>query len=86
MATERRRSRDRKSISTVRPRNYSDLYKNSSAMQVAPAPTSAAPGVALTSEIVDWKHDYAYVANDLRRLLIVSAVLFTAIILAGIFI
>jgi hypothetical protein len=62
------------------------LYKNSSAVQVSPAPTNAAPGVALTPEIVDWKHEYAYVASDLRRLLIVSAGLFTAIILAGIFI
>ena len=86
MATERRRNRDRKSISAVRPRNYSDLYKNSSAAQVAPAPTSGAPGVALTPELVDWKLEYAYVASDLRRLLLVSAVLFTAIILAGIFI
>ena len=34
----------------------------------------------------DWKHEYAYVVSDLRRLLIVSAILFAAIILAGLFI
>jgi hypothetical protein len=85
MATERRRNRDRKSISTVRPRNYSDLYKNSAATQVATTPTNVAPAL-MTVEIVDWKHEYAHVASDLRRLLLVSTVLFAAIIVAGIFI
>ncbi len=33
-----------------------------------------------------WTHDYDYVKSDLRKLLIVSAVLFAAIIVAGFFI
>jgi hypothetical protein len=33
-----------------------------------------------------WTHDYDYVKKDLRKLVIVSAVLFAAIIVAGFFI
>lgn len=32
-----------------------------------------------------WTHDYDYVKGDLRKLLIVSVILFAAIILAGFF-
>ena len=57
------------------------------------AKTTAAPAV-VASETPDpvsatgaysWTHDYDYVKKDLRKLGIVSAVLFAAIIVAGFF-
>jgi hypothetical protein len=44
-----------------------------------PAPESAPTGA------YSWTHDYDYVKKDLRKLAIVSGVLFGAIIVAGFF-
>jgi hypothetical protein len=44
-----------------------------------PAPESAPTGA------YSWTHDYDYVKKDLRKLAIVSGVLFAAIIVAGFF-
>ena len=46
----------------------------------APATTGENPNGAYS-----WTHDYDYVKKDLRKLGIVSAVLFAAIIVAGFF-
>ncbi|RIK45011.1 MAG: hypothetical protein DCC55_00595 [Chloroflexi bacterium] len=82
MATERKRSRARRSASAGQPRSYSELYKSSSA--APPATGQPASAVApKTVQTVDWVGEYGYVITDLRRLLIVSAVLFGLIILAG---
>lgn len=87
MATERKRTRERRSISTGRPRNYSDLYKNDHsgvAVVSRPSPNvTVAPREAAT---IDWSKEYSYITEDFRRLLIVSAILFGLIIAAGFFI
>lgn len=82
MATERRRSRDRRSTSAGRPRSYSQLYKNDNTV---PATDVAAltPAVATTPNQVAWSDEYRYVAADLRRLLLVSGTLFAVILLLG---
>ncbi len=53
------------------------------------APVPAAAAQATTGEnpngAYSWTHDYDYVKKDLRKLGIVSAVLFAAIIVAGFF-
>ena len=82
MATERKRARDRRSISTSRPRSYSQMYKKD-AGGGSPQPAAPTPAAVTTAETVDWTHEYAYVAHDLRRLGIVSAILLAAIIVAG---
>ena len=46
-----------------------------------PAPEQVAPTGAYY-----WTHDYDYVKGDLRKLLIVSVILFALIIIAGFFI
>lgn len=80
MTTQRRRSRDRRSTSAGRPRSYSELYKRDTN-----APTTAADETAATAQVetIDWNQEYGYVLADLRRLLIVSAILFGVIIAAG---
>jgi hypothetical protein len=86
MATERRRARNRKSISAVRPRNYSDLYKDTSIPAVAATSSgTSAPAAVKVFETTNWQQEYAYVAGDLRRLFIISGILFAVIVLAGIF-
>lgn len=88
MATERKRTRERRSISTGRPRNYSDLYKNDHSGVTL---TNAALGGTTTSgatlpakeTVIDWSKEYAHITEDFRRLLIVSAILFGLIIAAG---
>jgi hypothetical protein len=84
MTTEKRRSRQGKSISTVRPRNYSDLYKNDNSI-AAPVGLNTSPTSPVTSKTttVDWSAEYGYVAKDLRQLLTVSAILFVLIIVAS---
>ena len=79
MATERKRARDRRSISTSRPRSYSQMYKKD-AVGASPQPVAPTPVAATAAETVDWTHEYAYVAHDLRRLGIVSAILLALII------
>jgi hypothetical protein len=85
--------RPSKGRSAANPSNYSRLYKQSeqnilqsttlntaatsAALQSAPAPR--------TSEQVDWKTEYGYVFKDLRYLLLVSAILFLAIVVIGFF-
>lgn len=92
MATERKRSRERRSISSARPRNYSDFYKNDQSGASEPTGANAAsptPVAATTlrgSHAVDWTKDYGYVAHDLRKLLLVSGVLLALILIASFFI
>ena len=56
----------------------------------APAPTttaavaSPAPAPRVSNE--DWRHDYDYVFKDLRKLAVVTAILFAIIIALGFFI
>jgi hypothetical protein len=81
MTTQRRRSRDRRSASSGRPRSYSELYKRD-----ASVPTTSVDATAAVIQVdtIDWNKEYGYVFADLRRLLIVSAILFAIIIVAGI--
>ncbi|MFN8486979.1 MAG: hypothetical protein U0350_05250 [Caldilineaceae bacterium] len=94
MATpNKKRTRSKSSISTARPRSYSEMYKNDTTV---PAQAVTVSTVAKASEVrytpaksaadIDWKEEYKYVMSDLRLLLIVSVVLIAIIILAGFFI
>jgi hypothetical protein len=84
MASERRRAREARRTSGGRPRSYSDLYKNdSSGAAAVAAVTTDAPAEPVVQR--NWQDEYVYVTQDLRRLLIVSAALFAAIIAAGFF-
>lgn len=80
MTTQRRRSRERRSARSGRPRSYSEMYKRDAR---APKPVANAATVAPQVEEIDWNKEYGYVIADLRRLLIVSAILFAIIIVAG---
>lgn len=91
MATTKKKTNiSKKSVSSARPRSYSELYKNdkSSASQVysAPAQNAASREVAAPAQAVNWREEYAHVVRDLRMLLIVSAALFGIIIITGIFV
>lgn len=91
MATTKKKTNiSNKSVSSARPRNYSELYKNdkSSAPQVysAPAQTAASREGAAPAQAVNWREEYAHVVRDLRTLLIVSAALFGIIIITGFFV
>lgn len=87
-----KRSERSKSISSVQPRSYSDYLKKSEggaaevlttqATSEARASRSATP-VGRGSETVDWQGEYGYVLRDLRTLLIVSVILFAAMIGTG---
>ncbi len=78
-----------KGRSSANPTNYSKLYKQSDenvAQNVSAAtPVTAAATAQRTSAEVDWRTEYGFVFSDLRKLLIVSAVLFIAIVVLGFF-
>jgi len=92
MATTKKKTNiSKKSVSSARPRSYSDLYKNdkSSAPQVYTAPAQKAGvtrEVAAPASAVNWREEYAHVVRDLRTLLIVSGALFAIIIITGFFV
>lgn len=89
-----------KSKSSGSPRSYSEIYKNSAATAVpaASAPATAANTAAVTaaapakevqmlgSDSVDWKGEYGYVLDDLKRLGLVTAIIAGAIIVVGFFV
>lgn len=85
--------RPSKGRSAANPSNYSQLYKQSeqNVLQSTAQSTAATSAVLQsaasprTSEQVDWKTEYGYVFKDLRYLLIVSAILFAAIVVLGFF-
>lgn len=91
--TTNRTKRPTKGRSAANPSNYSQLYKQSeqNRLQAVARAAEAASGTASTSvvqrssEEVDWKTEYGFVFTDLRRLLVISAALFAAIILIGFF-
>ena len=93
MATNnKKRTRSKSSLSSARPRSYSDLYKNDNTVSVPTTATAAVSrtpepryAAAKSTETVDLKSQYAYVINDLRLLLIVSAVLVGIIFVAKLF-
>lgn len=78
-----------KAKSSANPTNYSKLYKQSDenvAQNVsAAAPVAATTTAQRTSAEVDWRTEYGFVFSDLRKLFIVSAVLFAAIVVLGFF-
>jgi len=82
-------STKKQSISSARPRSYSDLYKTDKS---GPPQVYSTPAVKvnttheMTTTTVNWREEYAHVVRDLRTLLIVSAALFGIIIVTGFFI
>lgn len=88
MARSNRSRRRRNSVSSVRPRSYSEFQrgrKDLPAVEEAKAPaeeaTTARP--LRSSESVNWTQEYGQVVSDLRNLLIVSAALFVAMVVLG---
>ena len=84
--TTSRQSRNRKNVTPTAPKAktagapaavVSDKPSSTAAATAAPAPA--------TTGAYSWTHDYDYVKKDLRKLGIVSFVLFAAIIIAGFF-
>ncbi|MBX3014694.1 MAG: hypothetical protein KF832_24450 [Caldilineaceae bacterium] len=92
MATKKKTSVSKKQgLSTARPRNYSDLYRDDKTRPtiagVATTPKASTTSTAVsTVSTADWQKEYAHVVSDLRMLLTVSGVLFAIIIIAGFFI
>jgi hypothetical protein len=69
------------------PRNRKNVTPSAAKVQANAAPAAAGETVApATTGAYSWTHDYDYVKKDLRKLGIVSAVLFAAIIIAGFFV
>ena len=92
---KKNRSRSKKSVSSAKPRSYSQLYKNDNTIPATANNTataaaekkSATPTADVqTDDRSNWKNEYAYVVQDMRMLTIVSVVLFALIIVAGFFI
>ena len=84
---KKKRSSSKQSVSSAKPRNYSDMYKGDTTVP-QPKDTGSARSQTQTvekkgSDQVDWKNEYAYVFSDLRVLSIVSVVLFALIIGLG---
>ena len=84
------------SVSSVRPRSYSDMFKDQADKNTLPAAeikgstssrtsTRSNTAVLKGSESVAWESEYSYVLNDLRWLLILSVFLLSLIVIAGFF-
>lgn len=90
MATRKKRTTKRQSISSGRPRSYGEMYKNETTRQpaanTAVAASRSTATVAQATDNIDWRTEYSHVIRDLKTLLLVSAVLFAVIIVAGFFI
>jgi hypothetical protein len=78
MTTSRQSGRNRKNVTPSTAK-----AQTPGAPVVAASPT---PAPVVTTGAYSWTHDYDYVKKDLRKLGIVSAVLFIAIIVAGFFV
>lgn len=91
MTASRQTPRNRRSAAQratkAQPRSYSGAVSepSTSTSDTTTTPVAAGPSVA-ASGAYSWTHDYDYVKKDLRKLGIVSAVLFLAIIVAGFFV
>ena len=69
-------------------RNRKNVTPSAPKAKVAGAPAAVlneTPEPVTANGLYSWTHDYDYVKKDLRKLGIVSAVLFAAIIIAGFF-
>jgi hypothetical protein len=83
MTTSRQSGRKNKNVTPTASKSQSrpaDAAKTTTGSQ-PPAPEQVTPTGAYY-----WTHDYDYVKGDLRKLLIVSVILFALIIIAGFFI
>jgi len=81
--------RTAKGRSAANPTHYSKLYKQSDenvAQNVSVAAlVETTPTAQRTSAEVDWRTEYGFVFSDLRKLFVVSTVLFAAIVVLGFF-
>lgn len=80
----------RSNLDTANPRSYSELIKQErqantpvKAAAVDAQPTPVKPVAVAAADNVNWMTEYAQVIADLRQLLIISAVLFVAMIVLG---
>ncbi len=86
MTTSRQSRRNRKSVTAApaksAPATTTATPAKATPLTVTPA---AATGQPPSQGAYFWTHDYDYVKKDLRKLAVVSSVLFAAIIIAGFF-
>lgn len=94
MATNKKRPNisKRQGVSSGRPRSYSELYKgDTTRTAVTPTVGTTPRRVVVAREVAPavanrhWRDEYTYVAGDLAKLGIVSAILFGVIIISGFF-
>lgn len=85
------KGRRQSGMSKAQPRSYSELYGNRD-VPSAPAPAAASDRAKSRveeaapkrgSDSVDWRGEYSRVFGDIRRLLVISALLFGAMIVLG---
>ena len=82
MTTSRQSGRKNKNVTPTASKSQS---KPAGAAKTTTAQAPAPEQVTSTGAYY-WTHDYDYVKGDLRKLLIVSVILFALIIIAGFFI
>ena len=84
MTTSRQSGRKSKNVTPTASKNRPASAAKSTTGQ--PPVQEPVTTTGATTGAYSWTHDYDYVKSDLRKLGIVSAVLFLAIIVAGFFI
>lgn len=65
--------------------NRKNVTPSAAKATAVPAPVAAVEPPTAVGTPYSWTHDYDYVKKDLRKLGLVSTVLFAAIIIAGFF-
>lgn len=77
----------RPTLSNTSPRSYSDLARQSQDLDLVPTlaalPAAEAAKPMRTSDTVNWRGEYGQVFADLRQLLVISAILFTLMLVLG---
>ena len=92
MATKKKTSITKKQgVIGASPRSYSQLYKDDKtrSTQVYTTPgkkLSSSEEIRSSTQVINWREEYAHVVRDLRTLLLVSGVLFGIIIIIGFFV
>jgi hypothetical protein len=87
--TKTAKKQRRGSVSSAKPRSYSELIraeKNIAQQAEAPVESNEAAPVPRRFRSINWHAEYGDVLSDLRQLLIISALLFVAMIVLGYFI
>ena len=85
------KNRRQAGLSNAQPRSYSELYGTRAAGADTPVSAASPRQKSRSEEVipqrdsdtVDWKNEYSQVFGDVRQLLVISALLFTLMIVLG---